>query len=823
MEEQKQTSSSRAAIQSLGGVNIQDVLIITLHHWYIVLLSILFCVGAAYLWLARIPDMTTRSMEIMLKGENKEGISAEDLAVLGIKPKGNSNLNNEIYTLTSRDVMQEVVRRLKLDVSYYEKGMLYRKLLYGPGLPVKVDCQNLPEDAQVTFDFDLSKNGNAHIFNVIYKGKETGIDVKNYKLGTPVKLPVGQMSITKGTGFIPGEAHTMQVERLPVIDAANFFSSRFNAGNVNTESSVVLMLFTDESIERADNILNTLVEVYNDEWIKDSNRSTVSTNKFINERIASIEQELGSVESSLGAYKAQNRIVNSEELSSMYIEKGREAEGSIEQLKAENHMINFVRSYIQDESRRFKLLPTNAGIENGSVNGMITQYNELIMKRKSLIAQASEKSPAIIAIDESLDDLKQLMFKTMDNAITINNKKIQLLQDAANSSLSNVAGANASAQHVMSIERQQKVKESLYLMLLQRREENELSQAFAANNTRIVNKPGPSKMPTTPNRQKTLLIAFAIGLLAPFGVVYILEMLDATVRGRKDLEHLTLPFLGEIPLFSLSKGRVRSSRRRKKLFGKKDSVIEDKDRYQYVVKEGKRDIINEAFRVLRTNVEFMNVNEEGVGTVYAITSFNPGSGKSFIAVNLAKTLSLKKKRVIVIDGDMRHASASRYVNSPEPGLSNYLSGKETDYHACIVPADESGFMDVLPVGKMPPNPAELLASPTFDKLIADLRKEYDVILIDCPPIEVVADAQIIDHLVDRTIFIVRTGLLERRMLPELEKLYSSKKYKNMAIILNATESSGRYGYYKGYSYSYGYGYGYSYGKAYESAIDSDNK
>ena len=286
-------------------------------------------------------------------------------------------------------------------------------------------------------------------------------------------------------------------------------------------------------------------------------------------------------------------------------------------------------------------------------------------------------------------------------------------------------------------------------------------------------------------------LAFLLGLAIPFGVTYVRESNNTKLRGRKDIKQLKVPFLGEIPQDPASKGKK----------------AKDSDR-TILVKAGARDIVNEAFRVLRTNVEFLAA-ADGSSSVIAVTSFNPGSGKSYITVNLAMSIALKDKKVLVIDGDMRRGSASAYVDSPSKGLSNYLSGAISDVNSVIVKSKDCERLNVLPVGSVPPNPSELLGLPKFAEMLEALKSQYDFIFIDCPPIEMVADTQIIDRYADRTFFIIRAGLLERAMIPELDNLYESKKYKNMALILNGTSNlKGR----SGYGYGYGYGNGYKYGK-----------
>lgn len=345
------------------------------------------------------------------------------------------------------------------------------------------------------------------------------------------------------------------------------------------------------------------------------------------------------------------------------------------------------------------------------------------------------------------------------------------------------------------MERQQKVKEALYLFLLQKREENELSQAFTAYNTRIVTPPHGSRLPTAPVRNNILLVAFALGVFIPVVVVIMRENMNTRIRGRKDLEGLTVPFIGEIPLFI---------RKKKGVFRGKMPEVK-----AVVVKEGSRNIINEAFRVLRTNLGLIT-GKDKTSNIIVITSFNPGSGKSFLTMNIAMSLAIKKKKVLVIDGDLRHGSVSSYINSPQPGLSDYLSGRVERLTDIIATDKRQAHLDILPVGTIPPNPTELLFNDRLKQVIDTVREQYDYVLIDCPPIELVADTQIIEKQADRTIFVLRTGLFERSMLAELENIYSEKKYKNMCMILNGTiGNGGSYGYH--YGYHYGYGYGYHYG------------
>ena len=329
-----------------------------------------------------------------------------------------------------------------------------------------------------------------------------------------------------------------------------------------------------------------------------------------------------------------------------------------------------------------------------------------------------------------------------------------------------------------------------------------MSQAFTAYNTRVISKPDGSMMTTAPVRNNILLIAFALGLCIPVGIIVIRENTNTVVRGKKDLDGINVPVIGEIPQYFTMQKRWFVNRRVKP--GKK----------AIVVSEGSRDVINEAFRVLRSNMDFMTASQKDQN-VLVMTSFNPGSGKSFLAMNLAVSFAIKNKRLLLIDGDLRHGSTSSYVGSPKAGLSDYLNGISDDWRKLVVTSEANSNLHVFPIGKVPPNPTELLENGRLEGLIAQVRGEFDYVFIDCPPIDIVADAQILEKAADRTLFVIRAGLLDRSMLPELEKIYNEKRFKNLSVILNGTESAGgRYGY--RYGFRYGYRYGYGHGSYYSS-------
>jgi len=783
-------SEVRKSVNAGNAVPLTDILYRTLHHWPWVLLSLVVCVGAAVVYLLCTPKVYTTTASIMIKDEAAgKSAGAEDFGDFGLF-QNKTNIQNEITTLKSADLMEEVVRRLDLDMNYYIPGRFHDVVAYGSNLPVRVEMPGFAENGSALFRVEVDGAGKVSVSDVKSGDLKSEERVQG-AMNDTLRTAVGPMVVVAAEGYKPGEAVELNVVKAPVSATAGGYESRMVIAMSGDKSSVINLTVTDQSTQRAQALLSTLIGVYNEYWIRDKNQIAVSTSNFINERLGVIESELGNVDSDISSYKSQHLIPDVSAASSMYMSQNQQISQQIMDLKNQLKQTLYIKSYLGAASDNEKMLPMNSGVANVDIQSQITDYNNLVLQRNSLLAKSSDKNPLVVQLNEQMDQMRHAILASVDNSINALNMQISSLQGSQASTTSKIASNPSQAKYLLSVERQQKVKESLYLFLLQKREENELSQAFTAYNTRVVNKPA-SFGPTAPNTRNILMMSFLLGLAIPFGVVYLMESNNTKVRGRKDVEHLAVPFLGELP---------QDGHEKKKEAGEANTIV---------VKGGKRDIINEAFRVLRTNVEFMCNSSEG-NKVIAMTSFNPGSGKSFVSMNLGMAIALKGKKVLIVDGDMRHGSTSAYMGSPAKGLADYLGGAVSEVDTLIVKTPECQNMQVLPIGSIPPNPTELLESPRFGELIGELKSRFDYIIIDCPPIEVVADAQIIDKFADRTFFVIRAGLFDRSMLPELDRLYEEKKYRNMSFILNGSRNDqGRYGYSHTYRYGYGYGYGYGY-------------
>ena len=794
---------TRPAAKADDFIRIQDLYYLCLARWKWFVLSLVVCLGIAAIYLLKTPPVYTRTASLLIKEESKGqslsgdvGASFSDLGLF----QSNTNVNNELISLQSPAVMYDVVKRLHLEVDYSTEGSFYPQVRYGQNLPLTISFAGLADNETAALTVEPVRPQGIKLTSFVHNGEKVKGEVVG-ALNDSLVTPIGKVVIRPAAAFVDWQKslEPLTVSRSGLNSAVSRYAGGLSVALNDEKATIIDLSFRDVCIQRAEDILNTLIAVYNENWIKDKNQIAVSTSMFINDRLGVIEGELGHVDENISTFKSENLLPDVQAASQLYMTERSQAQSQILTLNTQLSMARYIRNYLTAASSRNQLLPANSGLESANIENQISEYNTLQLQRNNLVANSSEQNPLVVDMDESLRSMRRSIVSSVDNLITTLNTQIRSLEKSDQRATERIAANPSQAKYLLSVERQQKVKESLYLFLLQKRGENELSQAFTAYNTRVITPPTGSMIPTAPVKKNILLVGFALGILIPVVIVFLQETLNTRVRGKKDLENLSIPFVGEIPLY----GKVRRSG----LFHKKVTPLTET---RVVVKEGSRDVVNEAFRVLRTNLEFVS-GENGKGQVILMTSFNPGSGKTFLTVNIAATLAIKGKRVLVIDGDLRRGSTSVYVGSPHYGLSNYLAGKVQRIEDVIVPASETVRFDVLPIGTIPPNPTELLSGERLQALLADFRTRYDYILIDCPPIELVADTHIIEKYADRTIFVVRAGLLERSMLSELESLYTEHKFKNMAVLLNGTEGNGSYRYGYRYGYHYGYGSNYYYG------------
>ncbi|MBD5369548.1 MAG: polysaccharide biosynthesis tyrosine autokinase [Bacteroides sp.] len=785
--EKKDNIASKA--QKGSEFQFKDYAMACLAEWKWFVAAILLFVALGVFKAMRTQPVYTRSMSVLIQSDgNSGGLNVatvfQDFGLGG----GNANVYNELISLKSPAVMFEVVKRLNLNINTTQLGFPRAKTLYGSNSPMEVISEVKPGAPGVIFEMTLRPDDsyvleNFHLITPDGEQKLKDAQVKG-KLGfDPVKTPGGEFTFRPNGNYTNDrdEDVVIKVTRGSVQGAVENYIEKLKGDLASADAEVIELTIDDTSIQRATDILNTVVEVYNEFWVRDKNRMAVATSQFIDDRLKTLVAELADVDSDIADYQSQHHIPDLEQAARTFLDEQTSVSRSMMELNNQLAMAKYIRDYIANPANENQVVPVNTGMGSQALERLIADYNTLLLTRNNLLQNSSESNPVVEDYTTQVRGMRESLIKSVNAQVGALQANMKSLQSAEGQSQANLSSAPKQAQYLGSIKRDQAIKESLYLFLLQKREENNISMAFNAYNTRIITPPFGPMEPIAPRTKMSVIIGIVLGLFFPAVIIYFVKAMDNKVHSRKDMEDLPIPFTGEIP-------QVDSHHRVRNLFKSKKKRQKEIDTPKPIVAEGKRDVPNEAFRVVRSNIDLM-MGDEASHPVLAVTSFNPGSGKSFVAFNLGASFALKKKRVLLIDGDLRHGSLSTYVSSPHRGLAAYLTGKETDPHRIIYPAKDTAGLSIVPIGKRPPNPAELLEGNRLGEFIDSVRQDYDIIMIDCPPVNVVVDTQLINRYADATIFVVRAGLLQRSAIADLVTLYNDKKLKRMSILLNGTEAA----------------------------------
>lgn len=788
--------------EAQSDINFSDIwgMIWGYRWWYVLTLAI--CIVCAAFYLYKTPSTYSRSAKIIIN-EDAQDATLRDIAnISGFAGQGSSvNVNNEVEAFSSPDLMKTVVERLGLQTSYVEHQFMRERELYNNSPIEMVIVEPLISSS---FSFDVMKNeGNSFILNNFKAG---GLELKNASaegnIGDTIVSPVGKI-VLQPTAYIEQWDKDITVTWINSAARAKAYSQRLKANVSGKQTSIVILSFNDNYPIRAENILNTLIDVYNDQWVHDKNRAARNTSEFINERLVVIEQELGGIETDLKEYKEQNKLTDMEALSQSYLEESSEYATKSFEVNNQLAIAQYIRDYLTEPTNATALIPANSGLTSADIENQIAEYNQIVLQRDKLIASSSEQNPLISDLTAAMQSIKTAIIRSIDNLLATLSLQAEKIRTQEDMIMARIASSSGQQMELLSIERQQKVKESLYIYLLQKREENEIASLVNVSNTRLIMSPTGSSTPVSPKKKMILFVVIIMGIGIPFGIILLGKVMDSTVSNKRDLSMLSIPFLSEIPQMKSSLQRNLANIGRHKF---------DNQNCRVVVKKGSRNVINEAFRVLRTNLDMM-LGKDSNGEAIMVTSFNPNAGKTFITMNMAASMALKGQKVLMMDLDLRKATLSKSMDKNNEGVVSYLIGKHDNLDKLIQNVDEN--LDLLSVGTIPPNPAELLLSERFTEMLTFLKGKYRYIFLDCPPVDIVADTAIISQSADVSIFVMRSGIMDKRALPAVEELYHEKKYNRMAVVLNGVyaraKGYGKYGY-GHYGYGYGYGYGaYGYG------------
>ena len=757
-------------------------------RWFIVCIT-LALLGGAYYYLTTEPIFTRKSAVLITDNESSS-ISKQfsQFSAFGVST-GRDNVYNEMLTFKSPSYMLDVVKKLHLDMDYRVEGFFRESVLYGKNLTIMVTMTDLHEDDVAKMEVKIIDANTFKLSNFQFIGengeKEESLKEIKGNFGTIIKTPIGKVLINKSEYFDLSFDKTIKVSRTPLFDVTTKYVGRLYAALEDQKASVIGLEIGDESAQRAEDVLNVLYEVYNEKWFDNINQQAVSTSQFIDQELKTIESELGSVDSDIASYKSSNNMPDVEATTRINITRSESLSQQRMELDNQKYIANYIRKQLMNESTKYEMLPVNTGFENAIIGQQIMAYNKLIGQRNSYISNSGANNPVVLELDQMLAANRRSIIGSLDNAIANLTNRLNDIKGFENKTNSQISQSPMQAKYLLTVERQQKVKEQLYVFLLQKRAETQMTKAYNSK-TKLLNPPAGSRKHSYPVKVNVLAISIVLGLFFPTLILTILFNLDTTVHNRKDIESLSMPFVGEIPLNYKSYSGLMS------FLNKRREVR------KIVVEEKKNNVINESFRVIRTNLEFV-AGKEHKCNVIMFTSAFPGSGKTFVSSNLATAFAINGKKVLLIDLDLRKGTTSQFVQNTSRGLSNYLSHNIEDYRQLIIKDAIVPGLDLIPIGVIPPNPTELLYSDLLEKLLDGLKGEYDCIFLDCPPVGIVADASIVTKLCDMTIFIIRAGLFERNMLPAVDSYYKEKRYNNLVVLLNGVKDEyhiyGRYGNY----------------------------
>jgi tyrosine-protein kinase Etk/Wzc len=758
-----------------NSVNLRDLLFKYSIHWKWFLLSILAFFALSKLYLRYSIPIYKSSTTILIKDEKAGNIASELSAFqdIGLFSGPKNQIEDEIEILKSRKLIEKTVKEGDFNIKYILEGRIKSSDAYGTN-PIKLEFENKGARLYKTdtiLHVDILSGNQFDLFTQ-----------ENNKVG---RYTFGEKIYSKAFGYFKIQKHELldeYGERMPfkkekiIVSIANLesstddFKNRINVATLSKFTNVVEISITDQVSEKAEDFLDKLVEIYNREAIYDKNLISEKTAKFINERLVIITDELGSVEKEVETYKKKNKITDlpsEAELNLKTASDFKAEEISVgTQVKVVDLMIRYMETNADSD-----IIPANIIPSDNNSAQLIGEYNNLVVERDRILKSSTPQNPLVVRVNDKIKTLKSAINESLFRLKSSLAVKSSDVRNQGNVLGGKIAQIPKQEREFRNIFRQQQIKEELYLYLFKKREETAIALAGTAPNSKVVDEAYSSGVPVAPKRQLIYLVGFLLGLLIPFLIIYLKDLLDTKVKDKHDLDHLGVPFIGDVP---------------------------HSDSHNEIIKSDSRTSSAEAIRIVRTNLEFiLNNTERDKARVIMLTSTLPAEGKTFIAVNLAATIAISGKKVLLVGMDVRNPRIDDYMTLPSKGLTNFLSTTDAVIEDYIVSQNGYERFDVLPAGIIPPNPAELLMSVKLETMFEDLKSQYDYVVVDTAPVSLVTDTLLISKYADSFIYVVRANYLEKDMLKIPGSLYREEKLPSMCMLLNDTDVT------KGYGYGYG--------------------
>ena len=791
-------------------IDIQEVLFKYIIHWPWFVGAVLVCLIGAWIYLRMATPVYNISATVLIKDDKKGGNTGgmaglEELGLSGLI-SSSQNIDNELEVLRSKTLVKEVVNQLNLYVSYTDEDEFPSKNMYKTS-PIIVSLT--PQEAEKLSDPMI-------VEMLLYPqgSLDVGVTIgdKEYqkhfeKLPAVFPMDEGTLAFFQSPDSLMAnkdtteESSAQNVRRITAkinspMKVARVYCENLTIEPTSKTTSVAVISLKNSSLQRGQDFINQLLEMYNRNTNNDKNEIAQKTAEFIDERIDIISKELGNTEANLENFKRNAGITDLTSEAQIALTGNAEYEKKRVENRTQISLLEDLRKYIR--GNEYEVLPSNVGLQDAALVATIERYNEMLVERKRLLRTSTENNPAIVNLDTSISAMKSNVQATLDGTLQGMLITKADLDREANRFSRRISDAPGQERQFVSIARQQEIKAGLYLMLLQKREENAIALAATANNAKIIDEAIADDIPVSPKRKIIYLIALVLGVGIPVGIIYLIGLTKFKLEGRADVEKLTtVPIVGDIPLTDEK--------------NEKDGSI--------AVFENQNNLMSETFRNIRTNLQFMLQNDK---KVILVTSTVSGEGKSFISANLAISLSLLGKKVVIVGLDIRKPGLNKVfrLSTKEKGITLYLANPDTDLMSLVQPSDVNKNLSILPGGTVPPNPTELLARDGLDKAIEILKKNFDYVILDTAPVGMVTDTLLIGRVADLSVYVCRADYTHKVEYTLINELAEEKKLPNICTVINGVDLKRRkYGYYYGYGkygkyYGYGkrYGYGYGYGQ-----------
>ena len=730
-------------------------------NWKWFVLSAFCMTTLALTYVSIITPQYERSAELIIKDEDKTNSLLNSMNLGAFSNLGllnnTSNINNEIRVFQSIETMQQLAQRLNLTTTCKISNGLFSHEIVSSDSPIKITFPNIKDNDFISLKIKLYKNGK-FIISKLKKNENTYNDKINGNVNNIVKSSIGLIALTKTRSFISAfkgnDCIDLRITKERLYDKAKELQENISIKLTDDQTSVLDISYQDISGERAENIINTLIAIYQEEWLKDKNSNIISSSKFIDERIRNIEKELSSLDGNISQFKGDNLIPDYEEAAKTVLENATSTNEGILKLNNQLYVMEHMSKMMKRQSRQ-QLLPANLLPENENVNLQIKAYNDLLLKRSTLVENSSNKNPIVESTDNQISSLRHAIESSMNQGVAQLKIQLQNMNTEKGLVTNQISSTPKKVKQILPAERQQKVIEAVYIYLLQKKEENSISQIFTSKNIRVITPPVGKIRPVFPKKIRTCAAALLLGFILPLIFIFIRESKNNKIRVINDIGDSKLDILGEIPLC-------------------RNTGI--------IVQSNANDACNESFRILRNKLFRLKTSN---GFTILTTSSQKGSGKTFTAINLAKTISLSNKnKVALIDLNFRNAGLSHLVKAPSNGIAQILNDNNLKWEDIIFHDDTTGNVDIIPAGTIPENPTELLSSNYLIDIIKDIKNRYNFVVIDTTNINKTADVDIIAPLSDINIFVLRSNLSEKESITISEKYTSENKLDNAYIILN---------------------------------------